>query len=101
MTKINKIGIAFLVLLVLAGLISNIFAGETMINVNTATKQELMELKGIGPVLSGRIIDARPFAHIDSIRVRVKGIGLVKEVWMYKFVTVDSSVVTHIHQEGE
>ena len=41
---------------------------------NTATTKELENLRGIGPVLAGRIIAARPFKTADDLR-KVKGIG--------------------------
>ena len=51
--------------------------GEAPIDVNTATQAELERLPGIGPVMAGRIIDARTagrFRAPDDLR-RVKGIG--------------------------
>ena len=47
---------------------------ENRLNVNHATRQELQLLKGIGPVLAKRIIEARPFDAVDQL-TRVKGIG--------------------------
>jgi len=44
------------------------------ININTASRSELKSLDGIGDVLSGRIINARPFNSIHEIK-DVKGIG--------------------------
>lgn len=44
------------------------------LDANTATVDELVNLKGIGPVLAQRIIEARPFKNADGLR-RVKGIG--------------------------
>lgn len=47
------------------------------ININTATKEELMELNGIGDAISDRIINYRensPFNSIEEIK-NVKGIG--------------------------
>jgi len=41
---------------------------------NTATAAELENIRGIGPVLAGRIIAARPFKTSDDLR-KVKGIG--------------------------
>lgn len=100
MTKIQKISTLILLLIALAGIVSNIFADETIINVNTASRTELMELKGIGKVKSLRIIQGRTFAHIDSL-INVRGIGLKTLVNIYPFVTVQDSIETHIHQTGE
>jgi competence protein ComEA len=46
--------------------------GET-VNINTATKEGLEKLPGIGPVKAQAIIDGRPFAKIEDI-MKVKGI---------------------------
>ena len=48
------------------------------ININLASRNELMDLPGIGPTLSDRIVDYRtangPFSKIEDIR-NVSGIG--------------------------
>jgi len=48
------------------------------VNINAAGADELAGLKGIGPVLAGRIIEYRssngPFASIEEIK-NVKGVG--------------------------
>jgi competence protein ComEA len=44
------------------------------LDVNRASKEELMLIKGIGPVFAERIIAARPFKKIEHL-TRVKGIG--------------------------
>jgi competence protein ComEA len=47
-------------------------AGEK-VNINTASKEELDVLPGIGPVLAERIIEGRPFKTIEDV-MKVKGI---------------------------
>ncbi len=47
---------------------------EELINVNTATAEELQSIKGIGPVLARRIIAGRPYKTVDDL-LKVKGVG--------------------------
>jgi len=47
---------------------------QALLNLNTAGKEELMSINGIGPVLSARIIAGRPYKTIDDL-LKVKGIG--------------------------
>ncbi len=44
------------------------------LDANTASSEQLLALPGIGPVLAGRIMAARPFTSADDLR-SVKGIG--------------------------
>ena len=48
------------------------------ININTATRSELMDLTGVGEVIAGRIVDYResngPFSTIEDL-MKVSGIG--------------------------
>jgi len=96
----KKVCITILLLLFFAGLLHNLFAGETVINVNTATHVELTWLKGIGRGKAQRIIADRPFAAVDSL-INVQGIGKKTLAWIKPFVTVEDSVETHIHEEAE
>ena len=47
---------------------------QALLNPNTAGKEELMSINGIGPVLSSRIIAGRPYVTVDDL-LKVKGIG--------------------------
>ena len=47
---------------------------QNLIDLNTATRKELMSVKGIGYVLSERIIAGRPYESVDDL-LKVKGIG--------------------------
>ncbi len=47
---------------------------QALLNPNTAGKEELMSINGIGPVLSARIIAGRPYKTVDDL-LKVKGIG--------------------------
>ncbi|MDA0350072.1 MAG: helix-hairpin-helix domain-containing protein [Verrucomicrobia bacterium] len=44
------------------------------LNINNATKEELVLLPGIGSVYSQRIIEARPFNSVEDL-IKIKGIG--------------------------
>lgn len=44
------------------------------LNVNTSTIEELQTIRGIGPVLAGRIIENRPYSNYHDLS-RVSGIG--------------------------
>ena len=51
---------------------------ENLININTASESELQQIRGIGPVIAGRIVEYRQqngaFQSIDEIK-KVRGIG--------------------------
>lgn len=47
---------------------------EEIININSASLEELQKIKGIGPTIAQRIFEARPFSSFDDL-LGVKGIG--------------------------
>ena len=46
----------------------------TVINVNTAAQEELEDLPSIGKILAERIIDGRPYGHVNDL-LEVDGLG--------------------------
>ena len=47
---------------------------QGLLDPNTASKEELMSIKGIGPVLAEKIIANRPYKTVDDL-LKVRGIG--------------------------
>ena len=47
---------------------------QGLLDLNTASKEELMSINGIGPILAERIIASRPYKTVDGL-IKVKGIG--------------------------
>jgi len=62
------------------------------VNINTADKEALSSLSGVGPVTAGRIIEYRekngPFKNIDEI-TKIKGIGEKTFEKMKDLITVE------------
>lgn len=62
-----------------------------VVNVNTASEEELMRLPGVGPKMAARIVEARErrrFGKASQLR-RVKGIGPKKWAKMARYVVVE------------
>jgi competence ComEA-like helix-hairpin-helix protein len=53
------------------------FLLKELVALNTASKEELDKLPGVGPALAKKIVAARPFKTLDDLR-RVDGIGAEK-----------------------
>jgi len=62
---------------------------DTTIDLNTAARDDLMKLPGIGEMLANRIIESRPFRSVDQLG-KVPGIGPVTVERIRPHVTVAS-----------
>ncbi|PIR71982.1 MAG: hypothetical protein COU42_02865 [Candidatus Nealsonbacteria bacterium CG10_big_fil_rev_8_21_14_0_10_36_24] len=61
------------------------------VEINTASKEELQKITGVGPVKAQLIIEARPFSSINDL-VRVSGIG---EITLQKIIEQGCAYVEH------
>jgi DNA uptake protein ComE-like DNA-binding protein len=69
-----------------------------MVDANTVPMAVLGALPGLGPALSGRIVEARelsPLRSIDDLDRRVKGIGPAKVASIRPFLRFDPAPVSH------
>ena len=62
--------------------------GSLIVNINTATQQQIETLPGIGPVLAVLIISGRPYATVDDLE-RVKGVGPGTVASLRPFIKVE------------
>jgi len=58
---------------------------------NTATKDELDAIPGIGPTLAARIVAGRPYKTTDDL-LKVKGIGKKKLENLRKYLSIDNNL---------
>ncbi|MBE7546373.1 MAG: helix-hairpin-helix domain-containing protein [Candidatus Kuenenia stuttgartiensis] len=58
----------------LQGQVKKALSPQSLLDLNTASKEELQSIKGIGPVLAERIIAGRPYRAVDDL-LKVKGIS--------------------------
>ena len=62
--------------------------GSLVVNINTATADELESLPGIGPVMAARIVAQRPYSRIEDLE-RVPGVGPRQIEGLRPFVRVE------------
>ncbi|MGP0064820.1 MAG: ComEA family DNA-binding protein [Isosphaeraceae bacterium] len=67
-------------------------APELVLDPNTAPAKALAALPHIGPALAGRLVEARterPFASLDDLRDRVRGVGPVTLAQIAPYLQID------------
>ena len=77
MRKFKIVSISVLATLLIVSFAQPIMAGKGKININNASKKELVTLKSVGDKIADRIIEyrkAHPFKTIEEL-MNVKGIG--------------------------
>jgi len=77
MKKMKKLSILILIGLLFVGFCQPVLAATGKININSATKKELVTLKHVGDKIADRIIEyrkAHPFEKPEDI-MKVKGVG--------------------------
>ena len=62
--------------------------GSLIVNINTATQEELISVPGIGPIRAAQIIAGRPYASVDEL-AKIAGIGGKTLESLRPFVTVE------------
>ena len=60
---------------------------DGLLDLNTASQEELISINGIGPILAERIIAGRPYRTVDDL-LKVKGIGPKKLERIRAYVVV-------------
>lgn len=88
-TRLYVYSILFLIAIAVLSL--NVRAENApVVNINTATVEELCYLPGVGLVIAQRIVDARPFPDTSKL-LDVKGIGEKKYAVMLPHVVVNGT----------
>ena len=71
----------------------NIGQDQRLRDVNRISKDDLMSICGIGPVLSQRLIEARPFQDWKDVIRRVRHIGTKRVELLQKHMTLIKDVI--------
>ena len=73
---------------------------DSLLDLNTASKEELQSIKGIGPILAERIIARRPYKTVDDL-IKVKGIAQKKLEKIRPYVVVGKEQRNeHLHNHS-
>ncbi|GMF11127.1 unnamed protein product [Phytophthora lilii] len=75
-------------------------ANCTTVDLNAASKRQLQQLKGVGPALAQRIVEARPFHRKEDL-LAVKGIGTKSYVKMQAGAQIETGTGTPQERDGD
>ena len=68
--------------------------GASLVDLNSATREQLMQVKGIGPSLADRIIEFRnehgPFRRVEDM-MKIRGVGEKSLAKLRPYLTVGKS----------
>lgn len=68
-------------------------SGSLVVNINTATEEQLETVPGIGPARAAQIMAGRPWKSVDEL-AEIQGIGPKQLEGMRPFLTVSSETHT-------
>lgn len=66
--------------------------GSLVVNINTASQEELETIPGIGPTRAAQIIAGRPYGSVEEL-AKIAGISPAQVANMRPFITTDSETV--------
>ncbi len=66
-------------------------SAAAVVNVNTATAEQLQTLPGVGPATAAAIIKARPFSDLKDFQARVKGLSAADIAKLTPLVTFSAA----------
>ena len=66
-------------------------SSDTPLNLNTATAEELQQIKGVGTVIANRIVESQPYSNLGEL-LEVDGIGPSLLEKMKPFVRVITKI---------
>jgi competence ComEA-like helix-hairpin-helix protein len=73
--------------------------GSLVVNINTASKEDLETIPGIGPTRAAQIIAGRPYTRVEDLE-RLNGIGPGQIEDIKPFATVDGPATRDINKRN-
>jgi competence ComEA-like helix-hairpin-helix protein len=74
--------------------------GSLVVNINTASQEDLESVPGIGPTRAAQIIAGRPYERVEDLE-RLNGIGPSQVQDMKQFMTTEGPVTRDAPRRGQ